>query len=93
MTRTTGACIRCQKNKIRVCEELFPLLLILSVFTHAKVGYCVQCIPGPDPAGWCANCMALSSRVLRMPCFRVRVTEAELFRRGKLILIARPIFF
>ncbi|KAF8424200.1 hypothetical protein EV426DRAFT_107192 [Tirmania nivea] len=57
MTRTTGACIRCQKNKIR-------------------------CIPGPDPAGWCINCLALSSRVLRMPCFRARVTEAELFRRG-----------
>ncbi|KAF8443468.1 hypothetical protein BDZ91DRAFT_803895 [Kalaharituber pfeilii] len=57
MTRTTGACIRCQKNKIR-------------------------CNPGPDPAGWCMNCLALSSRVLRMPCFRARVTEAELFRRG-----------
>ncbi|KAF8453406.1 hypothetical protein BDZ91DRAFT_768222 [Kalaharituber pfeilii] len=36
----------------------------------------------PDPAGWCMNCLALSSRVLRMPCFRARVTEAELFRRG-----------
>ncbi|KAI5793689.1 hypothetical protein DFH27DRAFT_526931 [Peziza echinospora] len=57
MTRTTGACIRCQKNKIR-------------------------CMPGPDPSSWCMNCLALSSRVLRMPCFRARVTEADLFRRG-----------
>lgn len=31
MTRTTGACIRCQKNKIRVCEELFPLLYSLTL--------------------------------------------------------------
>ncbi|CUS12319.1 unnamed protein product [Tuber aestivum] len=55
MTRITGACLPCWKNKkrcIRVSEAC------------------------------CKYCESIFSKIPNIPCFRARMTESELFRRG-----------
>lgn len=94
-TRKRKACLRCRFQKLRVsCPRIIhrrQWRVMPWRLTHDTV---TQCVLDPeDPEGECVPCKTFSKTskktIHRSPCYRRKITDAVLYRRGGLALTRR----